>query len=169
MTRKRKWDMWVIISLGLLGLYILFMLYPMFKLLINSVRDETTGAFTLRYFERFFDPDHGYAYTVINSFKVSISATVITLIIGVPMAYLYTMYEVRGRNFLMVMIILCSMSAPFLGAYSWVLLLGRGGAITKLIRAWSASVCRASTASGASCWPFPRSSSRWCSSMSTAR
>ena len=37
---------------------------------------------------------------------------------------------------LMVMVVLCSMSAPFLGAYSWVLLLGRGGVITKLIKAW---------------------------------
>ena len=134
MAKTKKWDMWVIISIILLGTYILFMLYPMIKLLINSVRDESTGAFTLRYFERFFDKDHGYAYTLINSFKVSIAATVVTLIIGVPMAYLYTVYEVKGRNFLMVMIILCSMSAPFLGAYSWVLLLGRAGAITKLIK-----------------------------------
>ena len=89
-----------------------------------------------RYFQRFFDKDHGYAYTLINSFKVSIAATAVTLIIGVPMAYLYSMYEIKGRNFLMVMVVLCSMSAPFLGAYSWVLLLGRGGAITKLIKAW---------------------------------
>ena len=136
MSKAKKWDMWVLISIGLLGAYILFMLYPMIKLLVNSVRDEETGALTLRYFQRFFDKDHGYAYTLVNSFKVSIAATAVTLIIGVPMAYLYSMYEVRGRNFLMVMVVLCSMSAPFLGAYSWVLLLGRGGAITKLIKAW---------------------------------
>ena len=42
----------------------------------------------------------------------------ITMIIGVPMAYLYNVYEVKGRNFLQVMIILCSMSAPFLGNFS---------------------------------------------------
>ena len=136
MTKAKKWDMWTIISISLLGVYILFMLYPMLKLLVNSVRDESTGALTGRYFEQFCDPAHGYAYTLVNSFKVSIAATAVTLIIGVPMAYLYTMYEIRGRNFLMVMIILCSMSAPFLGAYSWVLLLGRAGAITKLIKAW---------------------------------
>ncbi|MBQ7183167.1 MAG: iron ABC transporter permease [Clostridia bacterium] len=136
MVKTRKWDMWVIISISLMGLYILFMLYPMIKLLMNSVLDENTNHFTLRYFQRFFDPEHGYAYTLVNSFKVSIAATAVTLVLGVPMAYLYTMYHVRGRNFLMVMIILCSMSAPFLGAYSWVLLLGRGGAITKLIKAW---------------------------------
>ena len=136
MVKTRKWDMWVIISISLMGLYILFMLYPMIKLLMNSVLDENTNHFTLRYFQRFFDPEHGYAYTLVNSFKVSIAATAVTLVLGVPMTYLYTMYHVRGRNFLMVMIILCSMSAPFLGAYSWVLLLGRGGAITKLIKAW---------------------------------
>ena len=136
MVKTRTWDMWVIISISLMGLYILFMLYPMIKLLMNSVLDENTNHFTLRYFQRFFDPEHGYAYTLVNSFKVSIAATAVTLVLGVPMAYLYTMYHVRGRNFLMVMIILCSMSAPFLGAYSWVLLLGRGGAITKLIKAW---------------------------------
>ena len=70
MTKSKKWDMWTIISISLLGLYILFMLYPMVKLLVNSVRDETTGAFTMRYFEQFFDPNHGYAYTLVNSFKV---------------------------------------------------------------------------------------------------
>ena len=136
MSKAKKWDMWVIISLSLLALYILFMLYPMIKLLMNSAIDEDTGHLTLRYFQKFFDPEHGYGYTLVNSFKVSIAATAVTLVLGVPMAYLYTMYNVRGRNFLMVMIILCSMSAPFLGAYSWVLLLGRGGAITKLIKAW---------------------------------
>ena len=55
MRKAKKWDMWMLISLGLLGIYILFMLFPMIKLLVNSVRDEDTGALTLRYFQRFFD------------------------------------------------------------------------------------------------------------------
>ena len=73
MTKAKKWDMWAIISISLLGLYILFMLYPMLKLLVNSVRDEKTGELTLKYFQQFFDKDHGYAYTLVNSFKVSIA------------------------------------------------------------------------------------------------
>jgi iron(III) transport system permease protein len=39
----------------------------------------------------------------------------------------------KGRNFIQVMIVLCSMSAPFIGAYSWILLLGRSGIITSFI------------------------------------
>ncbi|MBQ4551511.1 MAG: iron ABC transporter permease, partial [Clostridia bacterium] len=131
--KKKKWDIWLVASMIMLGIYCLFMLYPLLKMLIQSVRDENTGAFTLQYFIKFFN-DSGYSSTLANSFKVSICATAITMIIGVPMAYLYNMYEVKGRNFLQIMIILCSMSAPFLGAYAWVLLLGRGGIITKFIK-----------------------------------
>ncbi len=70
MAKAKKWDMWMGISVALLGLYILFMLYPMFRLLINSVLDEETGGLTLRYFQRFFDRDHGYAYTLITRVEI---------------------------------------------------------------------------------------------------
>lgn len=133
--KKKKWDMWLIASLIMMGVYCLFMMYPLLKMLIQSIQDEADGSFTLQYFAKFFS-DSTYSSTLLNSFKVSICATMVTMIIGVPMAYLYNMYEIKGRNFLQIMIILCSMSAPFLGAYAWVLLLGRGGIITKTIKAW---------------------------------
>lgn len=131
--KTKKWDMWIIASLAMMGLYLLFMMYPLIKMLVQSVQNEDSGKFTLQYFNKFFS-DPTYSITLINSFKVSICATVITMIIGLPMAYFYNVYEIRGRNFLLVMIILCSMSAPFLGAYAWVLLLGRGGVITKFFK-----------------------------------
>ena len=56
-------------------------------------------------------------------------------VIGDALAYLYTMYEIRGRKTLQLLIILSSMSAPFIGAYAWILLLGRAGVITKFIQA----------------------------------
>lgn len=133
MKTKKKADMWLGVSIGILLLYGLFMLYPLVKMLIQSVFDNKTGEFTLRYFKQFF-ADNYYLSTLFNSFKVSICATAITLVLGVPLAYIYNLYEIKGRNFLQVMIILCSMSAPFIGAYSWILLLGRAGAITKLIK-----------------------------------
>ena len=69
------------------------------------------------------------------SFKVAIAACVLSLILGVPLAYLYNMYEIKGRKTLQMLIILSSMSAPFIGAYAWVKLLGRAGVITKFIKA----------------------------------
>ena len=128
-----KWNMWITVSLVILALYLVFMLYPILRIMSQSVRDNDTGALSMRYFRQFFS-DSYYFSTLFNSFKVSICATMICLIIGVPMAYLYNVYEMHGRRLLQILIILCSMSAPFIGAYSWILLLGRAGLITKFLR-----------------------------------
>ena len=133
MIKTKKTDFWIPVSLGILALYVLFMLYPILKVITQSVRDNTTGAFTLGYFKQFFS-DPYYFITLFNSFKISICVTIICLIIGVPLAYLYNVYEIKGRKLLQILIILTSMSAPFIGAYSWILLLGRSGLITKFLK-----------------------------------
>lgn len=129
---KPRKDVWMAISAVILALYALFMIYPLFMLLRNAVIDSG-GQFTLDYFVKFLSKQY-YLGTVLNSFKVSISATILTMIIGVPLAYFYNMYEIKGARFLQIIIILCSMSAPFIGAYSWILLLGRNGLITNFIK-----------------------------------
>lgn len=134
MKKKRKFDFWVIASIVVLGLYLLFMVYPLYKIVRQSFLDENTGEFTLRYFIKFFSQPY-YFRTLTNSFKVAIASCFFSLVIGVPLAYLYNMYEIRGRKTLQLLIILSSMSAPFIGAYAWVKLLGRAGAITKFIKA----------------------------------
>ena len=65
---------------------------------------------------------------------MSVADTVSTLGIGVPLSYVYNIYYIKGRGFLQIIIILCSMSAPFIGAYSWILLLGNSGIIRKAIK-----------------------------------
>lgn len=133
MKKTKRLDPWVVVTLVILFCYLLFLIYPMFNLLRQSVFSGETGAFTLEYFQKFFGKTY-YLSTLWNSFKVSVAATVITLIIGVPLAYVYNMYYIKGRGFLQIIIILCSMSAPFIGAYSWILLLGNSGIIRKAIK-----------------------------------
>ena len=90
--------MWTVLSFVILLCYAVFLLYPMLNLLRQSVV-TTDGAFTLEYFQKFFGKSY-YLITLWNSFKVSIAVTIITLIIGVPLAYLYNMYErSRARAF----------------------------------------------------------------------
>ena len=129
---KKYFDVWKVISIVILCLYGLFLLYPLYKLLYNAFFNN--GTFTLEQFETFFSQKY-YVKSIFNSLKVSVCATVLSLIIGVPLAYFYQMYEIKGKTILQVLIILCSMSAPFIGAYSWIMLLGRSGVITKFIEA----------------------------------
>jgi iron(III) transport system permease protein len=131
--KKRQFDFWMVASFVLLGLYLLFMVYPLLKIVMQSVSDENDGHLTLRYFIKFFSQPF-YSRTLLNSFKVALFTCAISLVLGVPLAYLYNMYEIKGRKILQVLIILSSMSAPFIGAYAWVKLLGRAGVITKFIK-----------------------------------
>lgn len=134
MKKTKNMDIWLIVTLAVLGCYLLFLIYPMVNLLRQSVINEDTGSFTLEYFARFFGRSY-YFSTLWNSFKVSVAVTAITLVIGVPLAYVYNMYYIKGRGILQIIIILCSMSAPFIGAYSWILLMGNSGLIRKAAKA----------------------------------
>ncbi len=129
---KFRLDIWGTITLCTIGVYILFLIYPMAHLARLSVVDSQTGEFTLANFIKFFSKSY-YSDTLINSFKISISATALSLLIGTPLAYFLTIYRIRGKSILNILIIVASMSAPFIGAYSWIMLLGRSGIITSFL------------------------------------
>ena len=131
--KKRKYDEWLFVSLLLLTLFVVFLLFPLVGLLKQSVFNGD-GQFTWDNFKRFFTYTNGYYLKPLgNSVKVTIATTLVSLLLGIPIAYFYSFYKIRGAKLLFVVAILCSMSAPFIGAYSWVLLLGRSGAITKFL------------------------------------
>ncbi len=129
-STKKNRDVWKLVSLCVLVTYGLFLLFPLFKLFKAAV--IVNGQFSLKSFKDFFSKSY-YVETIFNSLKVSVTTTLISLVIGIPLAYFYQMYELKGKSVLQVLIILCSMSAPFIGAYSWIVLLGRNGFITKLL------------------------------------
>ena len=127
---RSRLEIWNFIAWGILVLYVIFLVIPLFKVLKQSVVGKE--GFTLQYFKKFFGESY-YFSTLLNSFKVSFVVMVVSLILGVSLAYFYNLYKMKGAKFLQIVIILCSMSAPFIGAYAWILLLGRNGVITRLV------------------------------------
>lgn len=129
--RVKKFEAWTVVSILLLGSFLLFLVYPMFGLLKQAVITPQ-GQFTLNEFAKFFSKSY-YTDTIVNSVKVTISVTLAALALGIPFAYFYSFYRLKGSKMLFVVSILCCMSAPFIGAYSWIMLLGRSGVITKFL------------------------------------
>lgn len=129
--KARKIEIWTLVSLALLGTFLLFLVYPMFGLLKQAVITPE-GNFSLAEFEKFFSKSY-YTGTIVNSMKVTLAVTAVSLALGIPIAYFYSFYKLKGAKTLFVMSILCSMSAPFIGAYSWIMLLGRSGVITQFL------------------------------------
>lgn len=130
--KNKKFELWTGVTIVFLGLFLLFLVYPMFGILQQAVIGKD-GKFTIQEFVKFFSQSY-YSKTILNSFKVSIAITVTTLVIGIPFSYFYSFYRLKGAKFLFVASILCCMSAPFIGAYSWILLLGRSGVITQFVK-----------------------------------
>ncbi|MEG2329850.1 ABC transporter permease [Anaerorhabdus sp.] len=132
-NHKFKFDIWGIFTLAILGFYLLFLVLPLGTVLYQAVINKETGALTFNYFIKFFSKPY-YSSTLWNSFKVSFCTTVLAIAIGAPLAYFFTMFKIKGKKFLQILIILASMSAPFIGAYSWILLLGRNGVVTNFFK-----------------------------------
>lgn len=130
-NNRFRLDTWGFITLGVLALYLLFMVYPLGNLIKMAFYGD--NGFTMDNFIQFFSKRY-YSSTLINSFKVSLAATVTSLLVGVPMAYFFSMYRIRGKKTLRILIIISSMSAPFVGAYAWILLLGRNGVVSNFLK-----------------------------------
>lgn len=132
-ARRRKFEVWTAISLALFLMFAVFFIYPICTLLRQAFTTKE-AAFTLDNFVKFFSKPY-YYNTIFNSFKVSLAVMAVSLAIGIVMSYFYSFYELKGSNFILISSILCCMSAPFIGAYAWILLLGRSGAMTLLMKA----------------------------------
>jgi len=91
------------------------------------------GGFSFEYFQKFFSKRYYYG-TLINSIKVTTCVTLASVIISIPLAYIMTTIKIRGQSLIQGLIIISMMSPPFIGAYSWILLLGRNGLITNFLK-----------------------------------
>ncbi|MDF2908154.1 MAG: ABC-type Fe3+ transport system, permease component, partial [Herbinix sp.] len=58
MMKKKRLDLWSVVSFVLLGLFLLFLVYPLGKLLIESVYTE--GNFSMDAFRKFFSQTYYY-------------------------------------------------------------------------------------------------------------
>ncbi len=125
-------DIWKLITVIILILFIFFLVYPMFSMLIKGFQDPATGEWTLKHYQKFFNKRYYYR-ALINSFKVTFSVTILAILVGVPIAYFMSKYQIKGRRFLEIVIIISMMSPAFIGAYSWILLLGRNGVVTRFM------------------------------------
>ena len=123
-------DFWFWVKLLIFVVFLLFLVYPFYTLVVNSFFSSKAEGFTFYNFHRFFTKKY-YYQALGNSLKVSLIPTVFGVIIGVPMAYLMTRFNIAGKTFWHVLIILSLMCPPFLGAYSWIILFGNAGVVTQ--------------------------------------
>lgn len=132
LNKKIKLDFWNIVTLLIIIVFAIFLIYPLLSLFLDGFKDSKSGVWSLMNYIQFFSKKY-YTSALVNSFKLTISVTVIAVLIGVPLAYFMSFYKIKGKGILEVLFIISMMSPNFIGAYSWILLLGRNGSVTKFL------------------------------------
>ena len=110
-----------------------FLLYPMGITFLRAFWKPASFEFkftgwSLDGFRQFFGT-RLYLKSLRNSIVVSVSVTLLTILIGVPMGYCVARVKIPGRKLLLSLGILPIIMPSFVGAYTWVILLGNKGIV----------------------------------------
>ncbi|RKX76891.1 MAG: iron ABC transporter permease [Spirochaetes bacterium] len=134
MNRKRIFalDFWNLMTFIFFVLIAVFLVYPLVGLLSRSIFSGENNSFGLSSYLEFFQLPY-YFSTLWHSILLTLVSTVLATLVGLPMGYVVARYNIPGKKMLNVMVVISLLSPPFIGAYAWIVLLGRSGFLTKLI------------------------------------
>lgn len=130
-VRKRA-DAWVYIGIMLTITLAAIIVLPQLRLLGNAFGDGD-GGFTLANFGTFLASNR-FVTATFNSVVIALIAGILACAIGVPSAYILATYDIPKRSLMLTLATMATVSPPFLGAYAWVMLLGRGGMLPDGLR-----------------------------------
>ena len=130
--RRKNSAIWNVFTLIILAVFLIFVVYPLILILYKSIINPADSSITFENFTRFFTRKY-YTNTLLNSFKVTIVATLISATLGLLMAYITRQVKIAGSKWLNILIVVSYLSPPCIGAYAWIQLLGRSGFITQII------------------------------------
>jgi putative spermidine/putrescine transport system permease protein len=125
---------WAFILLGVPVLLLAtFFIVPFLNLVLSSLTSES-GSWTLnRYIQ--FVTDAYYWETLLATFKLALWVSVITFLIGYPLAYFMT-FVVRSRalrRLFYVIVVVPLFTSGIVRAFGWMVLLGRDGLINNIL------------------------------------
>ena len=104
----------------------LLLIYPLYNIFISSFIHNETGNLTLQNYIDILGRSY-YRNAIYNSIFIGFSSMVGALLIGVPLAFFTSRYNIKGKSVISTLAILALVSPPFIGAYAWITMLGSNG------------------------------------------
>ncbi len=133
--RSKDYTPYLVFSLPLIFLAI-FLFWPLattaLRAFLGPGRELSFGPFNLTNFER-FATSNLYRVSMRNSFIVSFSVVILTILIGVPMGYFVARVKMPFKSLILSLGILPVILPSFVGAFSWIILLGRQGVVRRFL------------------------------------
>ena len=132
---RQDYTPYIVLAIPMIFLF-LFLLWPLAttisKAFVVRGQELIFSNFTWANFERFFTSSM-YQRSLRNSFVVAFSVVFFTLLIGVPMGYFVARVEMPFKRVMLSLGILPIITPAFVGAFSWIILLGRQGVLRYIV------------------------------------
>jgi iron(III) transport system permease protein len=126
-------DPWIAVAVFFVLLLGFLTIYPQVWIARASLLDATGTRVSLDNFIDFFTTFR-FRQAFFNSLIISASVTVGACLVAVPTAFLLARFDFAGKATVRTLMYMATISPPFLGAYAWVMLLGRNGIIMRPLR-----------------------------------
>ena len=125
MTNRYRW----LPILPVLIYLLFFFVIPLSRALYGSFWDPD---FSLKHYAHFFTRPV-YVKVVLNSFRIAMSVTFFSLLLGYPYAYLLSGLRERTANKLLIFVVLPFWVSLLVRNYAWMVLLGRNGVFNSVL------------------------------------
>lgn len=103
--------------------------YPLSLILMKSFIDPAP---TLKHYAHFFE-NPAYFKVLLVTFKISLTVTLLTLILGYPIAYLLCRVSDKTRNYLLIFVLIPFWTSLLVRNYAWMIFLGREGILNQIL------------------------------------
>jgi putative spermidine/putrescine transport system permease protein len=117
---------------GSLAFFLAIYLFPLTRLLVWSF---FSPGFTLAHYAKLFG-EPGYMQALRNTAEISVWVTVLSLVLGYPLAYLMTAVSGRVRTLLIVLVLVPFWTSVLVRTFAWMVILGKRGIINELLIGW---------------------------------
>lgn len=130
-----KSSFWSLTTILIFIVLFFFMIIPVINLFTGSFQTEEGGRFTFQNYISFFHYP-SYWRSLYNSILIGLISALGAILVGVPIGFMVSRWNVIGKSLIITLSTLPLMLPTFIAAFAWIILLGRGGMITKFLQSF---------------------------------
>jgi iron(III) transport system permease protein len=111
-----------------------YVFYPLLRVFLQSL--TKSGSITLDNYREFFSlENNANLEALLNSVTISVGSVILSAIVGIPLAFIFTKYRFPGRDLFSSMAILPFALPPLVGVISFMFLYGETGILPRSLQA----------------------------------
>ncbi len=134
-TRPRlrlRWDLVLLLAPLVLLTGVIFDV-PLLNTAFWSVSDPATGKLTDQHFREFAE-SKAYMHIIQRTLLVSLEVTLLTVVLGYPLAYWTSRLRPRLRTIVLALIVMTFWVSILVRTYAWIVILGNAGLVNRTLQ-----------------------------------